>query len=61
MENVECNINCTGCISETVCTGCSGSDSAERDPIYTCVCKSNAWDNGGTCTCIHIYFNNIKS
>ncbi len=25
--NLACNINCTGCINATVCTGCNGVDS----------------------------------
>ncbi len=51
MNYIACNINCTGCSSATVCTGCSGSDLALRDPSLTCACKSTAWNNGGICTC----------
>ncbi len=68
--NLACNSNCTGCISETVCNGCNGTDSALRDPALTCVCKATAWNNEGTCISnnitlfiflIKIYINNTNN
>ncbi len=47
---IACNSKCIGCISEKLCLECAGTDSTLRDPALSCICKSTAWNNAGTCT-----------